>query len=197
MTNSEEYQAYLKWCDERKLALQEQAQQEEMLKEFQEHAEAQERMRAREKAQKEMAMKRESMKAQWMMWKQQLSMSDECDDKVSQLTEMKTKYMFKLTTEFLQFCRCQDYTACLQRYLIYGGMGYQAASVESFNLEELEPVLQSNGVEAEAQRLAAMTQLAQVKAFFGGTIGAMCESVKTYVDSVQAWEAQYNFMALK
>ena len=54
MANEEEYAAYLKWCEERRMAIQEQEQQQAILREMQEHAEEKKREMEREKAAKEM-----------------------------------------------------------------------------------------------------------------------------------------------
>ena len=54
MENEEEYAAYLKWCEERRMAIQEQEQQQAILREMQERAEERKHEMEREKAAKEM-----------------------------------------------------------------------------------------------------------------------------------------------
>lgn len=193
MKSQEEYEAYLKWCAERQAAIQQQEESQQLLKELQERAEAQERAHEREKAQKEMEMKRESMQNQWKMWKAQLEMGEEFDGVLEHFMEMKGMYWFKLTTEFLKFCRCSDYASHLQRYLMYGSESYSPTVGEVFMLDGMDGIDTTN-VDAVAQRLASMSQSDQVKQFFGGAISTMCGSVKSYVDQVISWEAQYNFM---
>ena len=90
---------------------------------------------------------------------------------------------------------CSDYTAHLQRYLIYGDETYQPGSSDAFSLDELQGVNITN-VDAVAQRMASLSQAEQVKLFFGGIIESMCGGVKSYVDQVKVWESQYNFMGI-
>merc|ERR1712002_159462 len=103
--------------------------------------------------------------------------------------------MFSLTMEFLKFCRCADYTTHLQRYLIHGDLTYAPGMGETYLLEDLEGI-DTNDVNAVATRLAGLSQAQQTKAYFGGLIGSMCDSVKGYVEQVKQWEAQYNFMGI-
>ena len=92
-------------------------------------------------------------------------------------------------------CSCSDYSAHLQRYLLHGGETYVPGASDAFSLDELEGV-DTSSVDAVARRMADLSEQEQVKLFFGGIIGSMCDSVKTYVDQVKAWEAQYNFMGM-
>lgn len=195
MDSKEEYDAYMRWCEERRLAIQEQEAQQALLHEIEERQEAAARAVQQEKAAKEMQMKREAMVAQWRMWQSQLSQASEFDGWMEKFTEMKIEYMFTLTMEFLKFCSaCTDNTAHLQRYLIYGSHSYQPPSAsEAFNVEDLNGI-DTTSVEAVAQRLAVLPDSDGVKAFFGGAVESMCDGVKGYIEQLRLWEAQYNFM---
>ncbi|XP_076444102.1 uncharacterized protein LOC143282371 [Babylonia areolata] len=194
LSSQEEYEAYLKWCEERKLAIQEQEQQQAMLKEMEERAKEVARAHQREKAAKEMQEKRESMAAQWRMWKSQLEMADEYEGVLESFMEMKGKYWFKLLNQFLKFCRCTDYASHLQRYLAYGMESYEPSASDLFAIDGFEGV-DTTDVEAVARRAASLTQVEQVKLFFGGAIESMCGGMTAYLQQVIAWESQYNFMA--
>merc|ERR1712154_358157 len=76
MESEEDKEAYMKWCEERK-------------------------------------MKRENMVAQWRMCQSQLKQVEEYDESMNKYTEMKIKYMFSLTMDYLKFCKCSDNTADL------------------------------------------------------------------------------------
>jgi len=193
--DEEDYAAYLKWCEERRMAIAEQEAQKELLEEMQERAEKKHQEMEREKAMKEMASRRESMMNQWRMWQSQLAQAEEFDGNMNKYMEMKIKYMFSLTMDYLKFCRCSDYAGHLQRYLSHDGMTYEPAMSDAFNLDDLEGIDVGN-VDAVAQRMATLSQQEQIKLFFGGIIASMCDSVKTYVDQVKAWETQYNFMGM-
>jgi len=195
MQSEEEYAAYMKWCEERRMAIQEQEAQKELLEEIEERAEEKKREHEREQAMKEMKMRRESMMSQWRSWQQQIEAAEEFDGSMSKYEEMKIKYMFTLTMDFLKFCKCSDYTTHLQRYLVNGDMSYMAGSTDAYNLDELEGI-DTNDVEAVAQRLASLSEADQTKAYFKGIIDSMCGSVKAYVDQVKVWETQYNFMGM-
>merc|ERR1712154_360491 len=106
-------EADLKWCEERKLQMQEQEEAQRLLKQITEAAEEKKREAMHEKMMKEHKMKRENMVAQWRMWQSQLKQVEEYDESMNKYTEMKIKYMFSLTMDYLKFCKCSDNTADL------------------------------------------------------------------------------------
>jgi len=195
MHTQEEYAAYIKWCEERKLAIQEQEAQQQLLIEIQTRTEEKKHEEEREHAMKEMKMKRESMMMQWKQWQQQIAAAEEFDGSMSKYEEMKIHYMFSLTMDFLKFCKCSDYTGALQKYLMYGEMSFEPGMNDAYNLDDLI-ALDTTDVEAAAQRLAGLSQLDQTEQYFGGLIATMCGGVKTYIDQVKVWEQQYNFMGI-
>merc|ERR1712141_680356 len=167
----EDQEAYLRWCEERT---------------------AQMREHSREKMMKEAKMKRENMVAQWRMWERQLKQTEEYEGSMAKYTEMKVKYMFSLTMDYLKFCKCSDNTADLQRYLRYGDMTFVPGLNEAYDLSELEGI-DINNEEAVAQRMATLSDQDQIKLFFTGMIMTTCDSVKNYIGQLKQWEAQYNF----
>merc|ERR1712121_12856 len=195
MDDEEDYEAYLKWCEERRMAIAEQEAQQELLKEMQERAEKKQREMEHEKAMKEMEAKRESMENQWRMWQSQLAQAEEFDGNMDKYMEMKIKYMFSLTMDYLKFCRCSDYASHLQRYLYNDGQTFEPGVSEAFDLSDLEGV-DVTSVDAVAQRMATLSQKEQVNLYFGGIIYSMCDAVRLYVEQVRAWETQYNFMGM-
>jgi len=195
MTSEEDKEAYLKWCEERKLQMQEQEEAQRLLKQITEAAEEKKREAMHEKMMKEHKMKRENMVAQWRMWQNQLKQVEEYDENMSKYTDMKVKYMFSLTMDYLKFCKCSDNTADLQRYLSYGGMTYVPGMSEAYDLSELDGV-DLNNEEAVAQRMATLSTQDQVKLYFTGMIMTTCDAVKAYVGQLKQWEQQYNFMGM-
>merc|ERR1711963_482034 len=175
MSSEEDQEAYLKWCEERKLQMKKQE--------------------AREKLMKEAKMKRENMVAQRRMWQAQLKQTEEYDEAMDKYTDMKVKYMFSLTMDYLKFCKCSDNTASLQRYLQYGGMTFEPGMTEAYDLSELDGV-DLNDEEAVAQRMATLSAQDQVKLYFTGMIMTTCDAVKTYINQLKQWETQYNFMGM-
>merc|ERR1711963_179297 len=105
MTSEEDKEAYLKWCEERKLQMQEQEEAQKLLKQITQQAEEKKREAMHEKMMKEHKMKRENMVAQWRMWQNQLKQVEEYDESMEKYTEMKIKYMFSLTMDYLKFCK--------------------------------------------------------------------------------------------
>merc|ERR1711963_297363 len=142
MTSDEDKEAYLKWCEERKL----------QMKEVEEYGES-----------------------------------------MNKYTEMKVKYMFSLTRDYLKFCKCSDNTADLQRYLRYGDMTFMPGMSEAYDLSELEGI-DINNEEAVAQRMATLSDQDQIKLFFTGMIMSTCDAVKVYIKQLEQWEKQYNFL---
>merc|ERR1712137_73390 len=133
IASEEDREAYMKWCEERKLQMKEQEEAQALLKQITEQAENKKREYSREKMMKEAKMKRENMVAQWRMWQSQLKQTEEYN-------EMKIKYMFSLTMDYLKFCKCSDYTGPLQRYLRYGEQTYEPGMSEAYVLSDLEGV---------------------------------------------------------
>jgi len=193
MTSEEDKEAYLKWCEERKLQMKEQEEAQALLKQITQAAEEKKREAMHEKMMKEAKMKRENMVAQWRMWQNQLKQTEEYDSSMSKYTEMKVKYMFSLTMDFLKFCKCSDYTGPLQRYLRYGEMSYEPGMTEAYDLSELEGI-DINNEEAVAQRMATLSDQDQIKLFFTGMIMSTCDAVKVYIKQLEQWEKQYNFL---
>merc|ERR1719422_73828 len=180
METEEDKEAYLKWCEERKMQMKEQEEAQALLKQITQQA-----------AKK----KRENMVSQWRMWQSQLKQSEEYDESMNKYTEMKVKYMFTLTMDYLKFCKCSDYTGPLQRSLRHGEQTYEPGMSEAYDLSELDGV-DLNDEEAVAQRMATLPDSDQIKLYFTGMIMTTCEAVKAYVDQLKAWETQYNFMGM-
>ena len=59
--SSEDYQAYIKWCEERRIAMQQQEEQRQLLEEIEQRAEAHKREMEMEKAQKEMQVNTDTL----------------------------------------------------------------------------------------------------------------------------------------
>merc|ERR1712154_448195 len=193
MQSQEDQEAYLRWCEERKLQMQEQEEQQRLLREITAKAQEKTREMAREKMMKEAKMKRDSMVAQWRMWQNQIKMAEEYTGNFEKYEAMKIKYMFSLTMDYLKFCRCSDYTAPLQRYLLHDGVTYEPGMSEAYTLDELEGI-DITDEEAVAQRMATLSNEDGIKLFFHGIITTTCESVRAYVKQLETWEKQYNFM---
>merc|ERR1711963_884540 len=119
--------------EEGKLQMKEQEEAQELLKQITEAAEEKKREAMKEKMMKEAKMKRENMVAQWRMWQSQLKQTEEYDGAIEKYTEMKVKYMFSLTMDFLKFCKCSDNTGDLQRYLRYGELTYVPGMSEAYD----------------------------------------------------------------
>jgi len=140
-------------------------------------------------------MKRENMVAQWRMWERQLKQTEEYEGSMAKYTEMKVKYMFSLTMDYLKFCKCSDDTSALQKYLRYGDMQYEPGMSEAYDLSELDGV-DINDEEAVAQRMATLPEADQIKLFFTGMVMTTCDAVKAYISQLKQWETQYNFMGM-
>merc|ERR1712141_804907 len=150
---------------------------------------------ARMKMMKEAKAKRESMVAQWRMWQSQLKMADEFDSSMSKYTDMKVKYMFALTMDYLKFCKCSDDTAHLQKYLMYGGMTYEPGMGEAYSLDQLEGI-DINNEEAVAQRLATLSDKDNIQLYFTGMIMTTCDAVKQYIETLKRNEDRFNFIGM-
>merc|ERR1719277_1660102 len=194
-------EAYLKWCEERKMQMKEQEEAQQLLRQIANSAAEKKREHSRDMMMKEAKMKRETLMSQWRMWQRQLKQAEEWAEGMNKYTEMKVKYMFTLTMDFLKFCKCTDDTAPLQRYLRLGDQTYEPGMTEAYDLSGLQNVgdldlTDADDEEALAQRLVTIPEKDQVQLFFIGMVQSTCEAVEAYVTQLKAWEQQYNFMGM-
>merc|ERR1712117_270364 len=124
MTNSADYEAYLKWCQENKMRQQE---QEEKRKEEME----------KKKIEMEAKEREENMMSQWKSWEQKMKMSSNFESLGYEIMEMKMKYYYMVTFEFLKFCKCQDKTSQIMAFFSKEGMSSNKADYEEFDLADL------------------------------------------------------------
>jgi len=195
IASQEDQEAYMKWCEERKMQMKEQEEAKELLEKIMKQAEDKKREESREKMMKEAKSKRESMVAQWRMWQAQLKMADEFDSSMSKYTEMKVKYMFTLTMDYLKFCKCSDDTAHLQKYLMHDGQTYEPGMGDAFSLDELEGV-DINDEEAVAQRMASLSDKDNIQLYFTGMVMTTCDAVKQFIATLKKNEDRFNFIGM-
>merc|ERR1712062_529116 len=158
MTNSADYEAYLKWCEENKVRQQEQAKQQELLNQL----EAMERQ--------------QSMMAQWKSWEQKMKMSTNFEHMGVEIMEVKGKYYYMVVNEFLKFCKCTDRASQIQAFFGSNEVSDNKMDYEEFDLSDLGITeAQSNDPVAVARALLGVSQEDQVKAYFSGPAMSMCE----------------------
>merc|ERR1719239_1143961 len=142
LNTKEEYDAYLKWCEENKAKLAEQQKQQELLDAW----------RAR---------------------------------------EAKHKYYEMVVFEQLRFCRCSDFTEDVGRYF----NREEFHKYEEFDIDDLGlNAIQSQNVNDVANALNLLSEEDRIKQFFGGLGNALCEGARRYIEQVEDWEKQHNFM---
>merc|ERR1712025_777112 len=169
MQNKAEYEAYLKWCEESRARQQEQSKQQELLDAWKQRQAAQEK--AKEKHQ----------------------MAQNFDTIGYEMMEMKHKYYYMVTMSFLQFCKCSDFAGEIKQFFHHEGV--DTSKYEEFDLADLGlTAVQSNDAGAVARALNGLSQVDQIKAFFGGLSDSLCEGAKDYYDQVHQWEDQYKFL---
>merc|ERR1711936_1404681 len=94
MQSAEDYEAYLKWCEENRARQAEFAEQQRLLDQFKEGEE-----------------RKHNMMAEWKMWEKQMSSVASYDKLGYEIMEMKYKYYHLVAFEFLKFCKCSDFTS--------------------------------------------------------------------------------------
>merc|ERR1712154_712164 len=99
MQNREDYEAYLKWCEENRARNAEFQEQQRLLDMF----------KQREEAKKEAKEKKQNMMAEWKQWEKQMEMVASFDKLGYEIMEMKGKYYYTVTFEFMKFCKCSDF----------------------------------------------------------------------------------------
>merc|ERR1719251_20580 len=190
MQNAEDYEAYLKWCEENRARQAEFAKQQELLNEFKAREEARKMEMEKERAKMEAEERQKNMMAEWKMWEKKMQMTASFDSLGYEIMEMKHKYYYMVTFEFLKFCKCSDFTAEIERFFMHDGV---STKYEEFELSDLGAI-DSTDPNAVAQKFITLSKGDQIKAFFGGLAEAMCGGARTYFEQVEAWEKQYNFL---
>jgi len=191
MHTKEEYEAYLKWCEENKAKEAEQAKQQELLNAW--RAREAERKKAAEEAKlaAEARERHENQMAQWKMWEKQMEMSAVFDTISAQVTDVKHKYYEMIVFEQLRFCRCSDFTEDVGRYF----NREEFHKYEEFDIEDLGlNAVQGQNPNDVAAALNALSEEDRIKQFFGGLGDALCRGARDYIEDVEGWERQYNFL---
>jgi len=190
--SAEDYEAYLKWCEENRARQAEFQQQQKLLDEFKarEAAKAEEarKMRVKQEAEE----RQHNMMAEWRNWERQMQNVASFDKLGSELMEMKGQYYYKVTFSFLKFCKCTDFAGEIESFF----MGGKEAG-EEYDLDLLDDIVEveaGSDPAVVAQTLVNLSKGDQIKAFFGGLKESMCDGAEAYFEQVEAWEKQYNFL---
>ncbi|GFN96450.1 hypothetical protein PoB_002295600 [Plakobranchus ocellatus] len=138
MMSAEDAEAYKKWCEERQRTEAEHKQQKELLEMWEKQEEARKMEAEKKRHEREAAERHESMMAQWKMWQMKISQQHEFEDMTYKFMEQKHAYMYMVTTQFLQFCKCSDFTEELGRYFVHDGVDWE--NHDDFDLDELEAI---------------------------------------------------------
>jgi len=191
MQSAEDYEAYLKWCEENKARQAEFEQQQKLLDQFKEREAAKKEEERVARLAMEAEERKHNMMAEWKMWEKQMASVASYDKLGYEIMEMKGKYYHLVAFEFLKFCKCTDFTSEIEA-LFMGGHG----KADEFDLDIMEDIasIDSNDPAQVAQALAQLSKGDQIKAFFGGLAEAMCDGAEQYFEQVEAWEKQYNFL---
>jgi len=193
MQNKEEYDAYLKWCEENRARQAEQMKQQELLDQFKMKEEALQKEMAAQKQQMEAKERQENMQSQWKSWEAKMQMAHSFDSIGYEVMEMKHKYYYMVTFEFMKFCKCSDFAGEIEQFFNHDGVS--TASYEEFDLSDLGlDATSSQDPFQVAQAIQRLSQGDQIKAFFGGLATSMCEGARQYYNQVVAWENQYRFL---
>jgi len=193
MNTKEEYDAYLKWCEENRARQAEQMKQQELLDAFKAREAARMEEEKKEMAAMEAKERADSMQAQWRSWERKLEMSHSFDSIAGAVMEMKHKYYYMVTFEFLKFCKCSDFAAEIEHFFTHEGVSTN--EYEEFDLADLGlDAVSGQDPVAVAAAINQISAADQTKAFFGGLAASMCEGARAYFNQVVAWENQYNFL---
>jgi len=193
----EDYEAYLKWCNENKMRQAEQEKQMALLAEYRakEAARAEEAKKAALAAAEEEA--KENYMLQWKHWERQLEHVADLGPLQLAIENMKMKYYKRVMFSFLTLCKCNDYAMDISRFFDDEGLIAKYKG-EIMDVSDLLPSLtpaQLLDARAVAQAIANTGSMAEgVKVFFGGLREAMCEGAKEYYDQAVAWDKEYDFL---
>jgi len=187
----EDIAAYMKWCEENQVRIAEQKRQTQLLQEWERKEAARKEAMKREMQKHEAEERKEAMESEWKMWEKKMTMTASFEKLGYEIMEMKHKYYYMVTFEFLKFCKCSDFTSEIERFFHHEG--FETKNYEEFDLADLNAI-DSQDVNSVANALFAMNNMDRTKAFFGGLAQSMCGGARAYFDQVVAWENQFNFL---
>jgi len=188
MQSAEDYEAYLKWCEENRARQAEFAEQQRLLDQFKEREAAKKEEERVARLAMEAEERKHNMMAEWKMWEKQMSSVASYDKLGYEIMEMKYKYYHLVAFEFLKFCKCSDFTSEVEALFMGGNLDHSDEyDLDLGGADSTDPA-------AVAQAFVQLSKGDQIKAFFGGLAEAMCSGAETYFEQVEAWEKQYNFL---
>merc|ERR1712142_1217487 len=193
MQSQEDYEAYLKYCEERKVAAATREQHEKLMEMYKKKEEEEKEKERHKRMENEAHEKHEMMMSQFKAMEKRVEETEKFEKLGYELMEMKAKYTFMVTAEFLKFCKCSDFTSDLERFFMQNDISVFSEEYDLDDLDDLEGI-DTNDPVAVAQALANRPLVEQVAAFFGGLADAMCDGARDYVDQIEAYEKQYNFL---
>jgi len=192
--STEDYEAYLKWCEENKQRQEEQKHQQELLDMFKAREAKRKEEMEKERMEDEKEEREKSMMAQWKNWEKQLSYVHEFDELAYEIAEEKMELYHMVLNSFLKFCKCNDYSEQITAFFSKDGM-VKSNNYAEFDLSDLGlTAAQSQDPNAVAQAILPLTEQERVKQYFGGLAYAMCEGARSYYDQVHQWERDFNFL---
>jgi len=197
MENSADYEAYLKWCEENRARTAEFQQQSRLLEQFKEREAAKKEEARKMQVQMEAEEKKKNMMAEWKMWEKQMESVHEFDKLGYEIMEMKAKYYYMVTFEFMKMCKCNDFTSKVEAFFMGESSNSKALEMDDM-FEDIvditEEGLANNDPATVAQTLVRLSKGDQIKAFFAGLREVMCDGAEAYVEQVESWEKQYRFL---
>merc|ERR1711963_514007 len=120
--STEDYEAYLKWCEENKQRQEEQKHQQELLDMFKAREAKRKEEMEKERMEDEKEEREKSMMAQWKNWEKQLSYVHEFDELAYEIAEEKMEMYHMVLNSFLKFCKCNDYSEQITAFFSKDGM---------------------------------------------------------------------------
>merc|ERR1711963_1293200 len=118
MQNREDYDAYLEWCEENRARNAEYQEQQRLLDMFKQREEAKKEEDRKMKIQQEAKEKKQNMMAEWKQWEKQMEMVASFDKLGYEIMEMKGKYYYTVTFEFMKFCKCSDFAGKVEAFFM-------------------------------------------------------------------------------
>jgi len=193
MNTKEEYDAYLKWCEQNRVRQAEQMKQQQLLAQFKAKQAAAAAQAEKEQAAAEAAERQANQMAQWNAWEKQMAMSTNFDSIAAEVKALQYKYYNVVVFQFLAFCQCENFQGDMDRFFNYNAL--MGDTFEQFDINDLGLTAVSGQDPAVvAAALNKVSQVDQIKAFFGGLQNSMCDAAKTYIGQVMDWEKNLKFM---
>jgi len=203
--NEEDYQAYLKWCDENKLKWEMLNKTNDIVEDYKEKQAAIDAARKAAEMEHEREERSVAWMTKWKHWQNQLTASRSFDELNYELWEIKNGFHQQVALAFVQMCPCNDYAEEINIIFSHKGLLRTYYDMNVFTVDDVEDIVvenaKNNGTKpnfedpkAIAEALLGKSEVDIITWYFSGLMHAMCDAARDWLEEVRVMERDRGFL---